>query len=56
MRLIYKEEDLFKYLKLNYFPDLVQSKKKMSKWDCYSVDNKYRIELKCRTILLTERG
>lgn len=49
MRLINKEEDLYKYLKLNYFPDLVKARKRMSKWDCYSIDNKYRIELKCRT-------
>jgi len=43
-----KEADLFEYLLNNYYPDLVKSKKKMSRWDCYSPATFHRIELKCR--------
>lgn len=45
---IYNERGLFDYLKLYHFPDLVKSKDKLSKWDCYSEIWGYRIELKCR--------
>ena len=44
----WNEQDLFDYLKFNCYPDLVMSKKQMSRWDCYSPKYKYRIELKCR--------
>ena len=44
----WSEQDLFDYLKFNWYPDLVMSKKQMSRWDCYSPMLKYRIELKCR--------
>lgn len=43
-----KEQDLFEYLLENHYPDLVKSKKKMSRWDCYSPATFHRIELKCR--------
>lgn len=43
-----KETDLFNYLLENYYPDLVKSKSKMSRWDCYSPSTTHRIELKCR--------
>lgn len=42
------EKDLFQWLFVNYFEDLVIAKKKLSKWDCYSPKYKARIELKCR--------
>lgn len=42
------EAELFNYLKSHYIPDLVFSRNQMSRWDCYSPDKKYRIELKCR--------
>jgi hypothetical protein len=48
MKTINNEKDLFNYIKLNHFPDLVKSEYKMCKWDCYSPTWKYRIELKCR--------
>ena len=48
MKIIRSESDLFEYLKLNHFPDLVKSKDKFSNWDCYSETWSYRIELKCR--------
>ena len=48
MKPINKEEDLFKYLKLTVYPDLVKARGKLSRWDCYSVDKAHRIELKCR--------
>ena len=44
-----KEEDLFNYLKENYYPDLVKSDNPVSRWDCYSAISNHRIELKCRT-------
>ena len=49
MRTIKNEKELFNYLRLYHFTDLVKSKYKMSKWDCYSSIWGYRIELKCRT-------
>lgn len=45
----WKEEDLFNYLKDNYYPDLVKSDNPLSRWDCYSAMHNHRIELKCRT-------
>lgn len=45
----WKEEDLFNYLKENYYPDLVKSDNPVSRWDCYSAISNHRIELKCRT-------
>jgi len=42
------EQELFEYLKSNYFADLVESRNKFSRWDCYSPKHKCRIELKCR--------
>jgi len=43
-----KENNLFEYLRDNYYPDLVKSVNPMSRWDCYSVSSNHRIELKCR--------
>ena len=45
-----KEPDLFEYLQLNIYPDLVKSKNQMSRWDCYSPSTRHRIELKCRKL------
>lgn len=45
----WNEADLFKYLKDNYYPDLVKSTNPLSRWDCYSATANHRIELKCRT-------
>lgn len=42
------EQELFDYLKLNVYPDLVMSTSPISRWDCYSVTKQHRIELKCR--------
>jgi len=44
------EEQLFKILKDQVFPDLLKAKNQMSRWDCYSPSKKYRIELKCRKV------
>jgi|TARA_R110000744_G_scaffold376302_1_gene490451 hypothetical protein len=44
----WKENDLFNYLLMCCYPDLQKAKKQMSRWDCYSVENRHRIELKCR--------
>tara|TARA_B100001094_G_scaffold174502_1_gene168725 strand:+ start:4412 stop:4801 length:390 start_codon:yes stop_codon:yes gene_type:complete len=44
----WKELDLFKYLQGCCYPDLVKARKQLSRWDCYSVDQRHRIELKCR--------
>lgn len=45
----WKEEDLFNYLRDNYYSDLVKSDNPLSRWDCYSSIYNHRIELKCRT-------
>ena len=45
----WNEEYLFKYLKDNYYPDLVKSTNPLSRWDCYSAIANHRIELKCRS-------
>ena len=42
------EQKLFQYLKDNYLSDLVLANNPMSRWDCYSIKHKVRIELKCR--------
>ena len=42
------EQELFDYLKLNVYPDLVMSTSPISRWDCYSATKQHRIELKCR--------
>ena len=57
---IISEMELFNYLKRNVYPDLVMSRKPMSRWDCYSPDQFHRIELKCRgkhydTLLLEKK-
>lgn len=44
----WNEGDLFEFLRLNMYPDLVKAKNPMSKWDCYSPDSGHRLELKCR--------
>lgn len=43
-----KETDLFTWLQSNYYPALQNAKRKMSRWDCYDVPTRNRIELKCR--------
>ena len=43
-----KEHDLFKYLVKCCYPDLVEARSQMSRWDCYSPTTLHRIELKCR--------
>jgi len=45
---ILTEIELFEYLRAKVYPDLVMSRKPMSRWDCYSPDQFHRIELKCR--------
>ena len=45
---INNEADLFDFLKRSEYPDLVKAKTQMSRWDCYSLDERHRIELKCR--------
>jgi len=54
------EKNLFNYMKEEHFPDLVMSRGKMSRWDCYSPEYRYRLELKCRRkhyeTLLLERS
>ena len=44
----YKEKDLFDWLSNNYYLSLVNSKNPISRWDCYDIDTRHRIELKCR--------
>jgi hypothetical protein len=56
----WNESDLFEFLRLNVYPDLVKSKNQMSRWDCYSPNAGHRIELKCRkkhypTLLLEKK-
>ena len=43
-----KEEELFSFLKENFFPDLLKSSSKYSRTDCFSVEFNADIELKCR--------
>ena len=42
------EQQLFEFLRKDYYPDLVKAKSQMSRWDCYSPITFHRIELKCR--------
>ena len=44
----WNEERLFDLLKEFVYFDLVKAKNQMSRWDCYSLKFKHRIELKCR--------
>jgi hypothetical protein len=44
----WKEKDLFEWLKQNKYFTLVKAKNPMSRWDCYDIDTKHRLELKCR--------
>ena len=41
-------QNLYNWLSKYIYPDLVESKSKVSRWDCYSPKYKHRIELKCR--------
>jgi hypothetical protein len=43
-----REQELYNFLKENFYPDLTFSNDKMSQWDCYSPSHFHRIELKCR--------
>ena len=58
--MIYKEKDLFDYLKRNFIPDLEQSGSSISRYDCSSTEYNLDIELKCRrkhyNDLLIEKG
>lgn len=44
----FKEKDLFEWLKQNHFDSLVRSRNKFARWDCYDINSRSRIELKCR--------
>ncbi|MEN8887115.1 MAG: hypothetical protein ABF246_12060 [Winogradskyella sp.] len=44
----YKEKDLFEWLNKNHYNTLVNSRNPISRWDCYDVETRNRIELKCR--------
>ena len=44
----YKEKDLFEWLNKNHYNTLVNSKNPISRWDCYDIKTRNRIELKCR--------
>jgi hypothetical protein len=44
----YKEKDLFEWLNQNHYNTLVNSKNPISRWDCYDIETRSRIELKCR--------
>ena len=44
------EEDLFEYLIGCCYPDLLKAKSPISRWDCYSPNERHRIELKCRSV------
>ena len=44
----YKEKDLFEWLNKNHYKTLVNSKNPISRWDCYDIETRNRIELKCR--------
>lgn len=48
MKPINKEKELFDWLKLNVYPDLLICRNPVSRWDCYSPEQRHRIELKCR--------
>lgn len=44
----WRESDLFEWLSKNYYSLLVDTSKNFSKSDCYDIETKNRIELKCR--------
>lgn len=44
----YKEKDLFEWLNQNYYSTLVNSRNPIARWDCYDIETRNRIELKCR--------
>lgn len=44
----YKEKDLFEWLNKNHYKTLVNSRNPISRWDCYDIETRNRIELKCR--------
>lgn len=45
----WNESDLFGWLNENYYNLLVNINKNFSKFDCYDIETKHRIELKCRS-------
>lgn len=45
----WNETDLFSWLNENYYNLLVNMNKDFSKYDCYDIETKNRIELKCRS-------
>jgi hypothetical protein len=45
---ILQEKDLFELVKKHILPDLQESEYKVSKYDCYSLEKRIDIELKCR--------
>ena len=45
----YKEKDLFEWLNQNHYNTLVNSKNPISRWDCYDIETRNRIELICRS-------
>ena len=48
MTMILQEKDLFELVKKYILPDLQESEYKVSKYDCYSLEKRIDIELKCR--------
>jgi len=48
MTMILQEKDLFELVKKYILPDLQESEYKVSKYDCYSLEKRVDIELKCR--------
>jgi len=48
MTMILQEKDLFGLVKKYILPDLQESEYKVSKYDCYSLEKRVDIELKCR--------
>ena len=46
--MILQEKDLFELVKKHILPDLQESEYKVSKYDCYSLEKRVDIELKCR--------
>ena len=45
----WRENDLFNWLSKNYYNLLINTNKDFSKFDCYDIETKNRIELKCRS-------
>jgi hypothetical protein len=45
----WRENDLFLWLSKNYYNLLVNTNEGFSKFDCYDIQTKNRIELKCRS-------